>query len=138
MTARLNDARHYARYSPTYIYRFNTRPFANDTNTTWTDTTGSLGPAYKGVAHFSEVAFVFANPDNVGPWPAYKALSTRMSRMWIAFVNHGSPGEAWPRYNESEVGTNMVFQVQGDYVEQDTWRIQGREYLTSISRRRHV
>ena len=44
---RLNDARHYALYSPTYIYRFNTRPFENNTNATYTDYRGRLDPPVK-------------------------------------------------------------------------------------------
>ncbi|KAK5168276.1 uncharacterized protein LTR77_006845 [Saxophila tyrrhenica] len=71
---RLNDARYYSKCSPTYIYRFNTRPYENDTST-------YLAPAYKGVEHFSEVAFVFNNPESVGPWPEYRALSNDMSDM---------------------------------------------------------
>lgn len=80
---RMDDARWYSKYSDTYIYRFNTRPFVNNTNATYTDLTGSLDPAYKGVEHFSEVAFVMANPVYVGPWPEYKALSDQMSAQWI-------------------------------------------------------
>ncbi|KAL5404919.1 hypothetical protein PMIN03_008827 [Paraphaeosphaeria minitans] len=37
---RLDDARHYAKHSPTYIYRFNTRPFVNGTNATFTNHVG--------------------------------------------------------------------------------------------------
>jgi len=59
---RLDDARHYALHSPTYIYRFNARPFVNNTNVTYTDLTGSLAPAYKGVEHFSEVGVCVGNP----------------------------------------------------------------------------
>ena len=88
---RLDDARYYALYSPTYIYRFNTQPFVNNTNVTYTDLTGSLAPAYLGVEHFSEVAFVFGNPIFVGPWPEYRELSRQMSAQWINFIHGGDP-----------------------------------------------
>ena len=52
---RLADARIYSQHSPTYIYRFNTRP--------WENATGALELPHKGVEHFSEVAFVFNNPE---------------------------------------------------------------------------
>ncbi|KAI1133657.1 Alpha/Beta hydrolase protein [Nemania abortiva] len=150
---RLDDARHYAKGAPTYIYRFNTRPLAGYTNSDFNDTAPStpsnvtvmLAPAYKGVAHFSEVAFVFANPGAVGPWPGYRALSSQMSEQWIRFAHTGDPNgkglPRWPQYNESEKGLNMVLQTEaqgGSYVEEDTYRIEGREYLTKWARRRHV
>jgi carboxylesterase type B len=152
---RLDDARHYARGAPTYVYRFNTRPLAGYSNTDFNNTataassggnvTVMLAPAYKGVAHFSEVAFVFANPTTVGPWPGYRALSGQMSEQWIRFAYTGDPNgrglPRWPRYNESEKGLNMVLQTEaqgGPYVEEDTYRIEGREYLTKWARRRHV
>ncbi|PVI00202.1 alpha/beta-hydrolase [Periconia macrospinosa] len=144
---RLDDARWYSKYDPTYIYRFNTRPFQNNTNATHTDYVGSLAPAYKGVQHFSEVAFVFANPGFVGPWEEYKALSDQMSAQWIHFIHGGDPNAEglprWPEYSEGERGLNLVLQANGrgyngSYVEEDTYRLAGREYLTKWARRRHV
>ncbi|KAK3704267.1 hypothetical protein LTR37_013941 [Vermiconidia calcicola] len=135
---RLNDARHHSLYSPTYIYRFNTRPYDSETG-------NNLAPLYKGVEHFAEVAFVFNNPENVGPWPSYKALGDQMSEQLIHFANSGDPnGEnvpRWPLYNESEAGLNLVLQTSGQggsYVENDTYRLGGREYLRKWARRRHV
>lgn len=142
---RLADARVYATHSPTYIYRFNTRP--------WQNATGMLAAAYKGVQHFSEVAFVFANPDFVGPFPDYQALSDQMSAQWIHFAHAGDPNgrdlPKWPRYNEEveeeknkkKKGWNLVLQSSrqgGSYVEEDTYRLEGREYLNEWARRRHV
>ncbi|KAF2738424.1 alpha/beta-hydrolase [Polyplosphaeria fusca] len=144
---RLDDARYYSKYSSTYIYRFNTRPFQNNTNATYTDLTGSLAPAYKGVKHFSEVAFVFGNPQYVGPWPEYRALSEQMSAQWINFITGGDPnGEAapnWPKYSDGERGLNLVLQADGrgqngSYVEEDTYRLAGREFLINWARKRHV
>ena len=146
---RLDDARAYAKYSPTYIYRFNTRPFVNGTNATFVDHVGSLPPAYKGVQHFSEVAFVFANPTFVGPWQEYQELSRQMSAQWISFVYGGDPNDAslglpkWPKYSDGKKGLNLVLQAQGrgyngSFVEEDTWRLEGREFLTKWAVRRHV
>ncbi|OTB03037.1 hypothetical protein M426DRAFT_61060 [Hypoxylon sp. CI-4A] len=126
------DTQHYASLAPTYAYRFNTRP-------------GGLAPAYRGVEHFSEVAFVFANPTTVGPWPEYRKLSDQVSSQWLRFARTGDPnGEGlphWPRYNEAAEGLNLVLQTEaqgGSYVEEDTYRLAGREYLTQWARRRHV
>ncbi|OCK89381.1 alpha/beta-hydrolase [Cenococcum geophilum 1.58] len=98
-------------HSPTYIYRFNTRPF--------------------GVEHFSEVAFVFGNPLFVGPWPEYRELSRQISAQWINFIHGEDPNgvgvPVWPRYSEGSQGLNLVLQTEG----------QGG-YLTKWARRRHV
>ncbi len=81
------DAQRYAKHAPTYVYRFNTRGFVSSNSNSTTSTTsttnptapttcdgdGMLAPAYKGVAHFTEVAFVFGNPKYVGPWPGYRS-----------------------------------------------------------------
>jgi carboxylesterase type B len=150
---RLDDARWYSKYSDTYIYRFNTRPYENATNATYTDYIGELAPAYKGVQHFSEVAFIFANPQFVGPWPEYKALSDQMSAQWINFIHGGNPNGVaqeyetglpkWPKYSDGKRGLNLVLQANGrgyngSYVEEDTYRLEGREYLIKWARRRHV
>lgn len=148
---RLDDARHYAR-APTFVYRFNTRPVAGFGNMDFNGSAGGgngttvmLAPAYKGVAHFSEVGFVFANPGLVGPWVGYKVLSEQMSEAWIRFAHFGDPNGGglprWPRYDEGEKGLNMVLQSEeqgGSYVEEDTYRIEGREFLIEWARRRHV
>ncbi|KAF2132223.1 alpha/beta-hydrolase [Dothidotthia symphoricarpi CBS 119687] len=140
---RLDDARQYAKYAPTYVYRFNTRPWESGGNSS----EGGLAPAYKGVQHFSEVAFVFANPEFVGPWKEYKSLSDEMSAQWIHFINGGDPNgdelPGWPVYNASANGFDLVIQADGrgyngSYVEEDTWRLEGREYLIEWARRRHV
>ncbi|KAI1302478.1 alpha/beta-hydrolase [Xylaria venustula] len=169
---RLADARAYAKGADTFIYRFNTRPLAGYSNTVSSSTAGgpgpspnstdengsgngdgngdgnatiTLAPAYKGVAHFSEVGFVFANPGTVGPWAEYQALSREMSERWIRFANTGDPNggslSRWPRYDEGDRGLNLVLQTKGQggvYVEEDIYRIEGREYLTKWARRRHV
>lgn len=117
----------------------------NSTNATYTDHTGSLAPAWEGVTHYTEVAFVFANPDDVGPWPEHKALSDQMSAQWITFAHTGNPNgdglPMWPGYSEGPDGLNLVLQTEtqgGTYVEDDVYRLSGREYLTEWARRRHV
>ncbi|KAL1639144.1 hypothetical protein SLS58_008231 [Diplodia intermedia] len=145
---RLDDARHYARgHADTYVYRFNTRAYVPNATTTENATylnPAFLPPAYKGVAHFAEVAFVFGDPERVGPWGEYRALSAAMGERWIRFAWTGRPegeGVAWPRYGDGTAGANMVLQTGtqgGWYVEEDTYRLAGREYLTEWARRRHV
>lgn len=136
---RLVDARAYAASGdPTYVYRFNTRPYSASSNT-------SLAPAYLGVQHFSEVAFVFRNPEKVGPWEGYKELADQMSAQWVRFIHDGDPNEEdlpeWPRYDSQGGGVDLVLQTGeqgGSYVEADTWRLEGREFLGKWARRRHV
>lgn len=158
---RWEDARHYAKYNPnnTFIYRFNTRGWvsvaSNVTNTTVgvscvDDVCGTLEPAYLGVVHATELAFVFNNPAYTGPWPEYRQLGQRMSEMWINFANDGNPNGIgstdltveWPTYaSGGDDGANLVLQTEsqgGFYVEPDTYRLAGREYLTKWARRRHV
>lgn len=146
---RLEDARYFSKYAPTYIFRFNTRPWVNSTTANFTDTTGGLAPAFKGVQHFSDVPFAFAHPDFVGPWKEYRALSEQMSAQWISFINGGDPNDRelglpkWPKYSDGKKGLNLVLQVNGrgqngSYVEEDTWRLEGREFLSKWARRRHV
>ncbi|KAI8958769.1 alpha/beta-hydrolase [Daldinia sp. FL1419] len=144
------DAQNYAPFSPTYVYRFNTRPWQSMlANTTAAGNpfngTGGLAPASKGVEHFSEVPFVFANPTMLGPWPEYHELSNQVSNRWIRFAHTGNPNGPdslrWPRYDEGKDGLNLVLQTEtqgGTYVEEDTYRLAGREYLTQWARRRHV
>lgn len=151
---RRHDAQRYAAHAaaPTYVYRFNTRGFQqspvmpNASSSCTRYSPSCLRPAYQGVAHFTETAFVFANPRYLGPWPEYRALSDQMTAQWIHFAYDGDPnGEAlpeWPRYDsQGEEGLNLVLQTEpqgGSYTENDTYRLPGREYLTQWARRRHV
>lgn len=90
---------------------------------------GELAPAHQGVAHATELAFVFGNPRWLGPWPEYQELSERMMEMWIAFAHDGTPNnknreKLWPAYgSRGEQGSNLVLQTeeQGELqVEGDT------------------
>jgi len=205
---RLADARAYAKRNPgkTFVYRFNTRPWVTSVAGLVGDggdresgdhvdvycepdhhekqVCAQMAPAYLGVAHATELAFVFRNPDWLGPWPSYRRLSDRMSDMWIHFAHDGDPNGPdqeddeekktwrglrtqgvggytttatdpptglirntrpgavrWPPYDSRDEGANFVFQTEaqgGLYVESDAYRLEGREYLTSWARRRHV
>ncbi|KAK3375698.1 Alpha/Beta hydrolase protein [Lasiosphaeria ovina] len=171
---RLDDARHYAAHRPadTFVYRFNTRAWIsalgpgkanpaceavdgndkNDTRRRMGKACGAIAPAHEGVAHATELAFVFRNPAWLGPWPQYRALSDRISAMWINFAHDGDPngpgagdsgdGVVWPPYASGGAdGANLVLQTEqqgGLYVEPDTYRLAGREFLTQWARRRHV
>ncbi|KAK3682947.1 Alpha/Beta hydrolase protein [Podospora appendiculata] len=152
---RLADARHYAFHRPndTFVYRFNTRPWlaasASANTTCDDDLCGTLAPAYQGVAHATELAFVFRNPRWLGPWAGYKELADRMSAMWVHFAHDGTPNgntgeeeEVWPPYaSGGEEGANLVLQTEeqsGLHVEADTYRLKGREFLNKWARRRHV
>lgn len=150
---RQDDARHYAKHQPdnTFIYRFNTRGFVKTNSTApgavcVNNICGTLKPAYKGVAHATELAFVFNVPDQTGPWPEYRDLANDISALWINFAYDGNPNGpgaevTWPPYSTGPDGANLVLQTKsqgGMYVEADTYRLQGREYLTKWARRRHV
>jgi carboxylesterase type B len=163
---RLDDARHYARHQPekTFVYRFNTRAwlpptpwdqgnFSYDVSCAGkpVEACGGLAPAHEGVAHATELAFVFGNPGWLGPWPEYVALSRKMMTMWINFAHDGTPNggadtkdgkKAWPVYaSEGGEGINLVLQTEeqgGLKAEPDTYRLEGRELLTKWARRRHV
>jgi carboxylesterase type B len=74
-------------------------------------------------------------------------LSDELSAHWINFIAGGNPNGKdlpnWPTYNSTASGSNLVLQAKGrgyngSYVENDTYRIEGREYLREWARRRHV
>ncbi|KAJ1337383.1 acetylcholinesterase [Microdochium nivale] len=145
---RLAEVRAYAQHNPdsTYVYRFNTREYRPaKTAADGTVVPAGLSDPFEGVAHAAELPFVFNNPDGLGPFPEYRALSDDMSGMWINFVNGGNPNgkglPQWPRYADGPKGKNLVLQTKsqgGFYVEDDTYRLQGREYLSLWAKRRHV
>ncbi|PYH79516.1 triacylglycerol lipase [Aspergillus uvarum CBS 121591] len=100
-----------------------------------------------GVQHFAEIPFVFANPDQtitpLGSDPARLALGNLAARMWTAFVTdldpngHGVDGiPQWPRYTPADGPSNFVFRLPRteSYVEADTYRAEGIEYINSIAR----
>jgi len=159
---RLNDARHYSQHQPenTFVYRFNTRAWVPPPPSTQANFSfevscasktvehcGALAPLHQGVAHATELAFVFGNPRWLGPWPQYQGLSERMMELWINFAHDGTPNglgdeKVWPAYaSRGGQGTNLVLQTEeqgGLQDEPDTWRLEGRELLIKWASRRHV
>lgn len=125
------------------------------------DVTVNGVPAYAGATHFQEVAFVFDNVHGYGyvaaPDPfantsaAFPALAKTMSTAWVNFVvgldPNGPASEggldfpeagvvAWPAYNASEgggLGKNIVFSVNGSYVEWDDFRAEGMQWMIENS-----
>lgn len=150
---RRQDARVYTEAGlDVYSYRFDILPFVNGTNSTWTDTVGTPQAAYYGVSHGAELPFVLCNPSHglgnlLGPLPSYAVLAKQMSSMWISFVYslnpnlHGIDGVAmWPTYGWNAAaqnitcgsGCNFVFNATiegGGFVEEDTWRAEGMDFL---------
>ncbi|GAB1200241.1 hypothetical protein APSETT444_009611 [Aspergillus pseudonomiae] len=98
-----------------------------------------------GVGHFAEIPFVFANPvQNItalGDDPARLELGNLAARMWTSFVADLDPNEhnvanipVWPQYSQET--SNFVFRLpkDGSYIEADTYREDGIEYINSIPR----
>ncbi|KAJ5580014.1 Triacylglycerol lipase (LipA) [Penicillium hispanicum] len=98
-----------------------------------------------GVQHFAEIPFVFANPvQNItalGSDPARLELGQMAARMWTSFVADLDPNgvgvpaiPTWPRY--SSQAANFVFRLprSESYVEADTYRAEGIDYINSIAR----
>jgi carboxylesterase type B len=136
----------YARYNVTsYAYRFDTIPYPL--------------PAFVGVAHFQEVAFVFDNTEGLGyaenPFQgmpqSYLDLAELMSKMWVSFIATGDPNghglegkPEWPVYMNGEggkiesgqggYGKDYVFHANdtGPFVEDDTYRATGIAALNSM------
>ncbi|XHF98944.1 hypothetical protein AWENTII_002470 [Aspergillus wentii] len=98
-----------------------------------------------GVGHFAEIPFVFANPVQditpLGSDPARLELGKMAAQMWTSFVTDLDPNghgvsniPRWPKYTEDP--TNFVFRLpmNESYVEDDTFRATGIEYINSIQR----
>ncbi|PYI12031.1 carboxylesterase family protein [Aspergillus sclerotiicarbonarius CBS 121057] len=99
-----------------------------------------------GVEHFAEIPFMFANPvQNItalGSDPARLSLGNMAARMWTAFASdldpngHGVPDiPQWPKYDSSDP-MDFVFRLPRteSYVEKDTYRAEGIEYINTIVR----
>ncbi|KAK4148958.1 hypothetical protein C8A00DRAFT_19298 [Chaetomidium leptoderma] len=111
-------------------------------------------PGFIGATHFQEVAFVFDNTRGDGyeqnPFATntqpLTALAKTMSTAWVNFITSQDPngpkglglpdGETWPVYDASVgggVGQNIVWSDKGTYVEMDSWRAEGINYLIDNS-----
>ncbi|KAF7592703.1 hypothetical protein BBP40_012607 [Aspergillus hancockii] len=122
--------------TPAYCYRFNMR--------------GADVPYLSGAAHFEEVAFVFNNLEGLGyhygkPFArmpeSYGHLSTLMASMWASFIHDLDPnsgikdGEVrWQAYG-ADRPVDLVFDANvTSYMEPDTWRKEGIEYINSVAK----
>ncbi|KAI1360513.1 alpha/beta-hydrolase [Xylaria arbuscula] len=122
---------------PVYSYRFDQRPWNGD--------------EWDGVKHFVNVAYSFQNISGLlGPSPLYDShtrLARAIGQAYVAFVNHLDPNEAgpgrktkngtgagaetlpyWPVY-DLDKPTNMVLNATKNWVEEDTWRKEGIEFM---------
>jgi carboxylesterase type B len=128
---------------PVYSYRFDQAPWNGVLELIATEE-----PVF--ATHYAEVAFVFnldpdvsVNATNwIGPDPAFHVLARGMARAWVSFVHDLDPNvdrdrargdrcvefqlPYWPDY--ALAGENMVFRVDGSYVERDTWRTEQLAY----------
>jgi carboxylesterase type B len=134
------------RRKPVYSYRFDQAPWNGVL-----ELIATTAPVY--ATHYAEVAFVFdidpavsVNATNwIGPDPRYHALARAMARAWVAFVHNLDPNvdcasgddglgklqlPHWPDYASG--GENMVFRVDGSYIEGDTWREEQLAYWTGL------
>ncbi|RFU24779.1 hypothetical protein B7463_g11560, partial [Scytalidium lignicola] len=119
---------------PIYTYRFDQPPW----NGQEVDV-AVVAPVF--VTHYTEICFVFDNPDKnvnwIGPFPSYANLAKIMSRSWVAFVHdlnpnhHGIEGvPRWPPY--SEKAQNIVFRADQVIVEDDNYRASQFEFWQTI------
>ncbi|EAU35844.1 cholinesterase [Aspergillus terreus NIH2624] len=124
--------------TPAYCYRFDMR--------------SGDAPYLQGAQHFNEVSFVFNNIQGQGyhygkPFagmpPSYKQLSRLMTRMWASFIhdlnpNTGITNETTVQWEPYELAkpVDMMFDanVTGyGYMEPDTWRKDGIDYINSVA-----
>ncbi|KAI4913672.1 hypothetical protein J4E90_005392 [Alternaria incomplexa] len=100
-------------------------------------------PETIGVNHFSEIPFVFGNPEQqltpLGNSSENIALSKLVMRMWTSFAydldpnGHGvSQAPEWPSYATN--ATNFVFRKDQSYIEDDDDRVEGVAYINSLVR----
>ncbi|KAF5858013.1 hypothetical protein ETB97_004978 [Aspergillus alliaceus] len=122
--------------TPAYCYRFNMR--------------GADVPYLSGAGHFEEVAFVFNNIKGLGyhdgkPFEgmpeSYSQLSTLMASMWASFIHDLDPNSGikdrevrWQAYGATQP-VDLVFDANAtSYMEPDTWRKEGIDYINSIAK----
>ncbi|KAG5656583.1 hypothetical protein KAF25_000170 [Fusarium avenaceum] len=96
---------------------------------------------WDGVKHFDNVAYSFQNISGLlGPSPKYDShaeLANTIGQAYVRFVNDLSPNGSkkgklpkWPKYSTSKP-KNMVLNATKNWVEDDTWRKEGIEYINS-------
>ena len=100
-------------------------------------------PTVIGINHFSEIPFVFGNPEQtltpLGNSTENIKLSHLVGRMWTSFAydldpnGHGVEGiSAWPQYRKKV--SNFVFRADKSYIEADDDRKQGVAYINTLVR----
>ncbi|KAL2810033.1 Alpha/Beta hydrolase protein [Aspergillus granulosus] len=122
---------------PVYCYRFNMR-------------SGNID-YLSGAAHFEEVAFVFNNIVGLGyhyglPFEgmpeSYTRLSTLMASMWASFIHELDPNSGidadiyWENYGRNQP-VDVVFDANVTalgYMEDDTWRKEGIDFINSVAK----
>lgn len=120
--------------TPAYCYRFNVRSAAV--------------PVIFGATHFEEVAFVFNNIAGQGyhgvkPFDGmpqtYVDLSNMMTSMWASFIHDLNPNAGpkipvhWETYGRGKP-TDLLFNANtSSYMEADTWRKGGIDYINSVA-----
>lgn len=125
---------------PSYAYRFNTRPF---------------GQAWEiGVAHFSDVAFIFNNLNGTGyktgdPFQgepqSYVELSYLMSNSWVSFVAEQDPNawngrgrnatrDDWPKYSVHDPYAMVWDANVTSFAAPDTWRKEGMALINKYQK----
>ncbi|KAI3332345.1 alpha/beta-hydrolase [Xylariaceae sp. AK1471] len=109
-------------------------------------------PDYVAATHFQEVAFVFYNLNGdgyatnpfAGKPDSYRELAAAISSAWINFVTALDPNGSgstllnvtWPRYSAAAgggVGQDIVWRVDGSFVEFDDYRAPGMKWLADHS-----
>nr|AEZ66632.1 putative esterase [Wickerhamomyces anomalus] len=128
----------YSQKSPVYKYRFNI-PDLETSN-----------QSYYGAGHFQEVVYVFDNDQapidtssgaTWNPSPKSPAIAESISKIWVNFIADLNPNvdqtkipietPEWPEYKDGE--QNMVFDLNGFYLEKDDKRAQQIEFIESIN-----
>jgi hypothetical protein len=124
---------------PVFSYRFDTILYGKT--------------ALQGVEHFDNTAFSFQNISGLlGPSPQYDAdlrLARAIGESYVRFIYNLDPNPAqggvggdgssinaltlpyWPNYNIGNP-VNMVLNASGPYVEPDTFRKEGIEFLNTF------
>lgn len=114
---------------PVYSYRFDTLPFH--------------GSPISGVSHGVNVVFSFQNnTGTLGPLPEYASyleLAQNIGKAYISFCYDQNPNTSkgnstlpnWPAYNLNHPQNMVLNATRGPYLEPDTYRKEGIEYLNS-------
>ncbi|KAL9931393.1 hypothetical protein V8E36_009790 [Tilletia maclaganii] len=91
-------------------------------------------PAWQGVAHGSELPYVYGNPRSIHSDGFYRPLSKTVQRAWISFVNFHDPRSLgsidWPPYTPDGEKALQI-KGQGVRVIKDTARADQLEFIKS-------